>query len=346
VTWRASDLPPEARRAAEDAAAASGTPLAVWLAQTIRAAVIAELGRYPGTRASAPPRDPSLPLDAPATASAATRRAPAPVRPVRPLPPVAGFRSSDLSPESRRAAEEGLGDWLAGRIEGQERRRALAAKQQLDLFGAGRDGAQLGQPPEPAAPLVLPKAPVEMLPMAALRPSRCRARRNEGDERIAALAVSVAVQGVREPLVVRRNASNPALYDVVAGERRRIAAERASRTEVPAIVVEANDSEALMMSVAENLGRSDFSPLDEARAYLRLMTEFGVNPGVLAQRLQRKRGHVARALRLLGLPERVRQYIDGGQISAENAWALLDAADPQAAAEKMLSAAGAPPADA
>jgi ParB family chromosome partitioning protein len=94
-----------------------------------------------------------------------------------------------------------------------------------------------------------------------------------------------------------------------------------------------------MLSLRENLGRADFSPLDEARAYLRLLTEYRVSPTVLARRLGRERAHLAFTLRLLGLPARVRQYLDSGQLGSADALALLDATDPEALAERLLRGA-------
>jgi ParB family chromosome partitioning protein len=189
--------------------------------------------------------------------------------------------------------------------------------------------------------LALPREPVTNLPLSALRPARCRARQANTDAGISELAASVAEEGVREPILVRRLESDADIYEVVAGERRRLAAERAGCADVPAVVVEADDAEALTLSLAENLGRQDFSPLDESRAYLRLMTEYRVNPSILAQRLARERTHIALALRLLGLPERVRQTIDGGELAPAQVYALLSARDPETMAEQMIR--GVPP---
>ena len=179
------------------------------------------------------------------------------------------------------------------------------------------------------------------LRLTSLRPARIRARRpGDVDPAIQALAASVGSQGVREPILVRHLAETADQYEVVAGERRRLAAERAGRADLPAVIVEADDSETLLLSLTENLGRGDFSPLDEARAYLRLLTEYRVSPGALAQRLARERSHIALALRLLGLPPSVRQLIDSGRLAPGQAFALLGAPDPEAMADHMIRAAG------
>ena len=206
-----------------------------------------------------------------------------------------------------------------------------------------------GQPapaatPQPTVlPLSLPSGPVTTLPLASLRPARIRARRpSEVDAAIAMLAGSIASQGVREPILVRRLTETADHYEVVAGERRRLAAERAGRATLPAVIVTADDAEVMTLSLAENLGRGDFSPLDEARAYLRLLTEFRVSPGTLAQRLARERSHVALALRLLGLPPKVRQLIDAGRLAPAQAYALLSVPDPEVTAEQMIQAGTGP----
>jgi ParB family chromosome partitioning protein len=159
------------------------------------------------------------------------------------------------------------------------------------------------------------------------------------DPAIGVLAGSVAAHGVREPILVRRLAEKADQYEVVAGERRRLAAERAGRAELPAVIVEADDAESLQLSLTENLGRGDFSPLDEARAYLRLLTEYRVSPTALAQRLARERSHIALVLRLLGLPPKARQLIDAGRLAPGQAFTLLNAPDPDAMAEQMIQAA-------
>jgi len=357
VAWRVSDISPEARRAAEDAADAAGKPLVDWLAATVSAAIIREIGAIPGFQPPSATQERAESREAPPLATSPSASAPAekpePIEINPRLPAIGGYRSRRLSPEAKRAAESGLADWLEGRIEGLPTRNGPAPaaepqKPQLELFPKAAPAAEVpAQPPSlvsDAPPLALPSGPVVILQVAALRPGRSRARRAGGDDGVPALAASVAVQGVREPLLVRKLAGEPGAYEVIAGERRRIAAERAGRAELPAIIVEANDAEALMLSLIENLGRRDFSPLDEARAYLRLLTEYRASPSLLARRLARERTHIATALRLLGLPERVRHYLDSGQLSPAQAYKLLGAPDAEALAEQMVRG-GPPPAE-
>jgi ParB family chromosome partitioning protein len=182
---------------------------------------------------------------------------------------------------------------------------------------------------------------VTTLAVAGLRPARLRSRRvRDHDPAISALAAALVVEGVRQPILVRRLTGHLGSYEVVAGERRRLAAERAGRADLPAVIVEADDAEALMLSLAENLGQGDFSPLEEGRAYLRLLTEYRVSPAVLARRVARERTHIVRALRLLGLPEPVRRMIDGGALTPAQAYGVLDVPDPVAAAEQIVGTGG------
>lgn len=345
MAWRVSDIPPEARRAAEDAAEAAGKSLVDWLAGTVSAAIIREIGAIPGFRPAPTAKTPETVSEPPHGDRAIEKPKPIEINPR--LAAIGGYRSQRLSPEAKRVADSGLTGWLEGRIERLPERNAAAPpaepvpppKPQPELFPKTAASPPPPQPPGPLSdgpPLALPSGPVVPLKLAVLRAGHTRVRRSGGDDGVPALAASVAVQGVREPLLVRKIAAEPGFYEVIAGERRRAAAERAGRAEVPAIIVEANDAEAVMLSLTENLGRRDFSPLDEARAYLRLLTEYRVSPSLLARRLARERTHIAAALRLLGLPERVRQYLDSGQISAAQAYGLIGASDVEALAEQMV----------
>lgn len=340
-------------------------PLGDWLVEAVRSALIRELGSLPAEDLAPEPAEP--PSDAPTlsdepavqpdqpSSPAPERAAPESQAPVMAVPSVNAYRARRLSLEAQRLADSGLTSWLAARIERLPPGAAPAApstakaappqsppappKPQLDLFSAPAPAApapSTASPPAAMLPPSLPTGPVTILALAALRPARIRSRRsNDADTTIAVLAASVDDHGVREPILVRRLAEDAGSYEVVAGERRRLAAERAGRADLPGVVVEADDAEALMLSVAENLGRADFSPLDEGRVYLRLLTEYRVGPGRLAERLARERSHFALALRLLGLPAKVREVIDSGRLAPAQVYALLSAPDPEAMAEQM-----------
>ena len=330
-------------------------PEPVPAAEPSAAAPIAELEPpAPVVAAELPPVAPIFEPDAPGA--------------VRAAPATVARRPASLDP--RRLSDSGFSSWLAGRIQGLPSPATSIPNRDAQPIAAGAPlpsapapsrprldpvppalvpAPPASQPPplqaaraaETLLPLSLPTGPVKALRLASVQAARVRARRSgDADPAIPALAASVASQGVREPILVRRSANNADQYEVVAGERRRAAAARAGRADLPAVVVEADDAETLMLSLAENLGRGDFSPLDEARAYLRLLTEYRVNPVALAQRLARERSHIALALRLLGLPPPVRQIIDSGRLAPAQAFTLLGAPDPEALAGQMIRAAG------
>lgn len=153
-----------------------------------------------------------------------------------------------------------------------------------------------------------------------IAPNPLQPRRHFDDEKLAELARSVRDRGMIQPLLVRRRA---AAYELVAGERRLRAAERAGLKEVPVIVTEASDNEALELALIENLQREDLNPIEEASAYQRLQEEFGLTQEAIAQRLGKSRPAVANTMRLLLLPREVQQEVVSGRLPAGQARALL-----------------------
>jgi ParB family chromosome partitioning protein len=131
-----------------------------------------------------------------------------------------------------------------------------------------------------------------------LRPGRFQPRRRMSDAELDELAESIASKGVLQPLLVRRIPEDPAAFEIVAGERRWRAAQRAGLHEVPVVVREFGDGEALEVALVENLQRQDLSPLEEAEGFRRLMEEFGHTQEALAKVVGKSRSHVANALRL------------------------------------------------
>lgn len=179
-----------------------------------------------------------------------------------------------------------------------------------------------------------PAGPVETVPIERLRPSPVQPRRRFAEPELVALAASIAAKGVLQPLLVRPAGEQ---LEIVAGERRWRAAQRAGLHQVPVVVRELGDGEALEIALVENLQRADLSPLEEAEALRRLVAEFGYRQETLAAALGRSRSHVANTLRLLGLPEPVRAMLEDGSLSAGHARALLGAADPQRLALQIVA---------
>ncbi len=163
------------------------------------------------------------------------------------------------------------------------------------------------------------------LPVSKLRPGPVQPRRNFGDEQLQALVDSVREKGVLQPLLVRHLAGDPDSYEIIAGERRWRAAQLAKMHEVPVVVMEVDDAEALEIALVENIQRQDLTPLEEAEGYKRLMDEFSHTQDALSRAVGKSRSHVANMLRLLNLPEPVKQMVDDGSLSAGHARALLGA---------------------
>jgi len=160
--------------------------------------------------------------------------------------------------------------------------------------------------------------PVEYLQGGAYQP-----RRQFDSDALQALTASVREKGILEPLLVRGLEGQPDRYEIVAGERRWRAAQAAGLHEVPVIIKDIDDREALEIALIENLQREDLSPIEEAEGYKRLMDQFARTQEDLAREIGKSRSHVANTIRLLSLPESVRENVQDGQLSAGHARALL-----------------------
>jgi len=175
------------------------------------------------------------------------------------------------------------------------------------------------------------RAPVELL-----RPNPRNPRRAFPDAELDELASSIRSKGVIQPILVRRVQHQSTQFEIIAGERRWRAAQRAGLAEVPIVVVEADDRTSLEFAIIENVQRADLNPIEEAIGYQSLIDEFCHTQGDLAQSLGKSRSHIANTLRLLKLPEDVQGYLADGSISAGHARALLSLPDPSAAARQVL----------
>ncbi|HBH26983.1 MAG TPA: chromosome partitioning protein ParB [Rhodospirillaceae bacterium] len=174
----------------------------------------------------------------------------------------------------------------------------------------------------------------QVLPVAALKPGALQPRQSFDEVGLEALAASIAEHGVLQPLLVRP--AGDGVYEIVAGERRWRAAQKAHLHEVPVLIREIADAQALEIGLIENLQRADLDPIEEARGYTRLIDQFGHTAATLAKVLGRSRPHVANMLRLLTLPEGVQGLLAKGAISTSHARALLAAPDPAGLAEQVV----------
>lgn len=179
---------------------------------------------------------------------------------------------------------------------------------------------------------------VTKLPLQKVEPNPDQPRRTFDEEELQALADSIAAHGILQPLAVR--ASGGGFYQIIAGERRWRAARMAGLSEVPVVVLEADDRTVMELALVENLQRQDLNPMEEAEGYQRLMKEYGLTQEEAAARVGKSRPAVANALRLLLLPEEVRSLVEDGTISAGHARAILSlpaARLQKAAAQKIVA---------
>ncbi len=165
------------------------------------------------------------------------------------------------------------------------------------------------------------------LPIGEIEPDRSQPRRVFDEIALGELANSIREHGVLQPLLVRPVSDGS--YRIVAGERRWRAAREAGLTEVPVVIKALTDAEAAEIALVENLQREDLNAIEEAEGIRRLMDEFGMTQERTAERLSKSRPAVANALRLLSLPEAVRQYVIDGSLSAGHARTLLGLKDPE-----------------
>jgi ParB family chromosome partitioning protein len=174
-------------------------------------------------------------------------------------------------------------------------------------------------------------------PIEFLRPNPRNPRKSFDDAELDELAASIKERGIIQPVVVRATSSAADLYEIIAGERRWRAAQRAGLHEIPVIVVEAGDREALEIAIVENVQRADLNALEEAAGYAQLGETYGYSHGDIARVVSKSRSHVANTLRLVGLPEHTRSLLAGGQISPGHARALLAVSDPDALADRIVA---------
>ena len=166
---------------------------------------------------------------------------------------------------------------------------------------------------------------ISAIPVEDLRPNPYQPRRVFADDKLEELTASIREHGIIQPLIVRRSAVRG--YDIVAGERRFRAAQRAGLTAVPAVVRDLSDAELMEIAIIENLQREDLNAMEVAEAYSRLMEKLGLTQEQVAQRVGQSRSHVANMLRLLQLPEGIRENVSRGTLSMGHARALLAVED-------------------
>jgi ParB family transcriptional regulator, chromosome partitioning protein len=175
------------------------------------------------------------------------------------------------------------------------------------------------------------------VPIEFLRPNPRNPRRNFSDADLDELAASIRERGIIQPILVRNVRGVADAFEIIAGERRWRAAQRAAVHDVPIILLEVDDREALELAIIENVQRTDLNPLEEAAGYQALADEFGHGQDDIARIVGKSRSHVANTLRLLKLPDEVKAYLDDGSLTAGHARALLGLADPLTMARAIVA---------
>ncbi|PWB66963.1 MAG: chromosome partitioning protein ParB [Bradyrhizobiaceae bacterium] len=174
------------------------------------------------------------------------------------------------------------------------------------------------------------------VPIEFVKPNPRNPRRVFAEAELEELAASIRERGIIQPILVRTVAGAMDQYEIIAGERRWRAAQRAGVHDVPIVLLEVSDREALELAIIENVQRTDLNPLEEAMGYQALADEFGHGQDEIARIVGKSRSHVANTVRLLRLPETVKAYLNDGQLSAGHARALLSQPDPEAAARAIV----------
>ena len=175
------------------------------------------------------------------------------------------------------------------------------------------------------------------VPIEFVKPNPRNPRRQFAEAELEELAASIRERGIIQPILVRTVRGALDQYEIVAGERRWRAAQRAGLHDVPVVLLEVSDREALELAIIENVQRTDLNALEEAGGYQALADEFKYGQDDIAKIVGKSRSHVANTLRLLKLPESVQDFIRTGKISAGHARALLGQPDPEALAQAIVA---------
>src|ERR1700736_4200093 len=176
-----------------------------------------------------------------------------------------------------------------------------------------------------------------LVPVEFLRPNPRNPRQAYSEVELDELAASIRERGIIQPIIVRTLRGSADHFEIIAGERRWLAAQRAGMHDVPIVLFEASDSEALELAIIENVQRTDLNPLEEAMGYQALADEYKYSQDEIGKIVGKSRSHVANTLRLLKLPDAVKGYINVGKLTAGHARALIGLPDPEAVAHEIVA---------
>lgn len=216
----------------------------------------------------------------------------------------------------------------------------MTQKRDRKGLGRGLSALMADMQPEGTAPAPEAAAPVRgerVVPVDRIVPNPEQPRRAFSEDAMSELAASIREKGVIQPLIVRPDPDDPDRFQIVAGERRWRAAQRAQVHEVPVIVRDFDDTEVLEVAIIENIQRADLNPVEEAQGYRQLMDRFGHTQEQLATALGKSRSHIANLMRLLGLPGDVLDMLREGRLSAGHARALITTENPSDLARQAVA---------
>lgn len=202
------------------------------------------------------------------------------------------------------------------------------------LLGAGAAAAAVRGEPDDATSSIPVAETLRSLPVERIQRGRYQPRQDFREDTLQELAASIRVQGIVQPVLVRPLSGDR--YELIAGERRWRAAQKAKLHKVPVVIKDLTDGEMLEVALIENIQRSDLTPIEEARGYERLMSEFSHTQEQLSQLVGKSRSHVANLLRLLTLPKELQDMLADGRLTMGHARALINADDPVALAKRIV----------
>ena len=177
----------------------------------------------------------------------------------------------------------------------------------------------------------------KLVPVEKIYPNPNQPRKSFQEEKLIELANSIKTKGIVQPLIVRKKKGTKESFEIVAGERRWRAAQRAQIHELPVIIKEFTDIEVLEIAIIENVQRADLNPIEEALGYKNLMENFDHTQDGLSKEIGKSRSHIANLLRLLNLPSSVQELLISGQLTAGHARALVTCDNPLARAKQIIS---------
>ena len=177
---------------------------------------------------------------------------------------------------------------------------------------------------------------INKVPIADLQRSKYQPRIIFDEEKIIELSSSIKENGVIQPIAVRPNSYEPGKYEIVAGERRWLAAQKAGLNEVPVIVLEIDDKKSLEIAIVENVQRQDLNAIEEAKGYQRLIKEFGYDHEKISKFMSKSRSHISNTLRLLTLPQDILSMIEEGELTAGQARPLIGLPNASDIAENIV----------